>query len=111
MADAIKVPSPKTLAKYGLDQAGWLEILARQGGVCAVCKRVPASGRLCTDHEHVRGYKKMPPEERRRRVRGILCFFCNHYYVGRAITVEKSRNVSAYLEAYEARLSSVWLPR
>lgn len=99
----MKPPSKATLAKYGLSEQEWLALLERQGGVCAVCGKVPSTGRLCTDHEHVRGWKKLPPEERKKYVRGILCFFCNHYYVGRSITVEKARRVVSYLQAYEER--------
>lgn len=96
-------PSKATLKKYGLSQQEWLDLLQQQGGVCAVCKRVPDNGRLCTDHEHVKGWKKLAPEHRKLYVRGQLCFFCNHYYCSRAITVEKAKAVVAYLEAYEKR--------
>ena len=98
-----RTPSKATLRKYGLSPSEWWDILSRQGGACAVCHRVPANGRLCTDHEHVKGWKKMLPEQRKKYVRGMLCFFCNHYYVGRSITVAKAANVLAYLKAYEVR--------
>lgn len=101
-------PSAGTLAKYGLSAVEWLAILARQGGVCAVCKKVP-NGRFVTDHAHIRGWKKLPPEKRKIHVRGILCWFCNHSYVGRSITVERSEAVSAYLRAHEARLVDIVL--
>jgi hypothetical protein len=96
-------PKPKTLAKYGLTLEDWRAILDGQGGVCFVCQKAPTSGRLCVDHEHRPGWKKKPPEERKKAVRGLLCFFCNHYYVGRAITVEKARNVVAYLVRHAQR--------
>lgn len=96
-------PSQKTLDKYGLTEAEWLAILERQGGVCAICKRVPETGRLNTDHEHVKGWKKMPPEKRKQFVRGAVCYWCNRSFLGRGITIEKSRNVTAYLEQYQAR--------
>ena len=98
------MPAAETLRRYGLTPAEWLEIAERQGYVCACCKNLPPNGRLCTDHDHVKGWKKMPAAERKRHVRGLLCYFCNHYYVGRAITVFKARNVLNYLEAHEARL-------
>lgn len=99
----IRFPTPVTLKKYGLTLIDWLEILNRQNGVCAVCKREPTTGRLCVDHEHVRGFKNMSPENKRKHVRGLLCFVCNRYYVGRAITTEKSANVLLYLQDYEMR--------
>lgn len=101
----VRIPTPGTLRRYGLTADDWLAILKRQGGVCAVCRTVPTSGRLVTDHEHVKGWKKLPREERRRYVRGILCFFCNHNYVGRRITVFKAENVAEYLRRYAQRLN------
>lgn len=94
----VRAPKPATLARYGLTEAEWRGILEAQGGVCFVCQKLPPSGRLCTDHEHVKGWKKKPPEERKRYVRGILCWVCNHYYLGRGITVAKARRVVEYLE-------------
>lgn len=105
----VRVPLPGTLKKYGLTADEWRTILYRQGGTCAVCRKVPANGRLCTDHEHVKGWKKMPPEERKRYVRGMLCYLCNHWYVGRGITVVKAENVVAYLKRYDsARPDRKW---
>lgn len=106
----VREPKPATLRRYGLSLEDWLAILAAQGGACAVCEKVPTTGRLCVDHEHVRGWKKMPPEQRKQYVRGLLCFFCNHYYVGRAITVQKAANVLAYLQAYGARREALGRP-
>lgn len=100
----VRIPAQQTLDKYGLSAGEWLAILDRQGGVCAICRKVPSSGRFVTDHEHVRGYKNLPPDERASHVRGICCWFCNHAYLARGITVEKARNVLAYLLAYEERL-------
>jgi hypothetical protein len=98
-------PLKATLKKYGLTVEGWRAILVAQGGACAVCEKVP-NGRLCIDHDHIRGWKKLPPEKRKLHIRGLLCWFCNHSYVGRAITVRKSKNVTAYLEAHEKRMIS-----
>jgi hypothetical protein len=59
----VKTPSKATLKKYGLSEDEWQKILTRQNGVCAVCEKVPTTGRLCIDHEHVKGWKKLPPEK------------------------------------------------
>lgn len=96
-------PKPPTLKRYGLTLEAWEAILERQGGVCAVCEKLPKSGQLHIDHDHRPGWKDKPPEERAKAVRGLLCFFCNQYYVGRSITIAKARNVVAYLEDYAAR--------
>jgi hypothetical protein len=102
-------PTPQTLARYGLSVDEWRAMLDAQGGRCGVCGRVPKPNkntgkiRLVIDHEHVRGWKRMPPERRKLYVRGLVCWFCNHYYLGRGITVAIARGVVAFLERYEAR--------
>lgn len=101
----MKPPTQKTLARYGLSAGDWLDILERQGTVCAVCKRMPPSGRLVVDHDHIKGWKKLPPEKRRLHVRGLLCWLpCNRYYVGRSITIERSESVTAYLRDHRERV-------
>lgn len=100
---AIRYPSKTTLKKYGLTLMEWMKMLRRQGYVCAICKKVPSSGRFVTDHQHVRGFKKMLPEDKKRFVRGICCQHCNRYYLAKGITVEKAQNIVAYLQAYENR--------
>lgn len=99
----LKAPSAITLKKYGLSLDEWMAHFVAQGSVCAACKRYPQSGRLCVDHEHVRGWKKMPAEERKVYVRGLLCWTCNHYYLARGMSPAIAGNVKEYLERYEAR--------
>lgn len=99
----INTPSKATLKKYGLEEDEWRAILESQNGVCFVCEKEPSKGRLCIDHEHAKGWKKMPPEKRKLYVRGLLCWVCNHYYLGRGINIPKAKNVVRYLEQYEAR--------
>lgn len=79
----LKVPSAATKTKYGLRDIDWLALAANQKYVCAVCKKLPPSGRLCIDHEHVKGYRKMPAAEKRKYVRGLLCSYCNRFLVGK----------------------------
>jgi hypothetical protein len=90
-------PRLETLAKYGLTVESWENLAACQEWVCGICKRLPASGKLCVDHEHVPRWKHMLAGQRALYVRGLLCWTCNHYYAGRGITVQKSRAVTAYL--------------
>lgn len=97
------VPSTSTLRKYGLDQETWEAYIDEQDGVCAVCRKVPSTGRGVIDHEHVRGWKAMAPELRAMYVRGVLCWFCNHAYLGRGINLAKAYGVVEYLENYEPR--------
>lgn len=63
--------------KYGISLDIWNKMFEEQGKVCWICQRLPQSGILCVDHRHVKGYKKMSPEERALEVRGLLCFICN----------------------------------
>jgi dCMP deaminase len=78
------------LSQYGLSIEDYDSISERQGGVCAICKKLPEGigneGVLVVDHDHKTG-----------KVRGLLCQKCN-----RAIGVFKEdynilRTASAYL--------------
>lgn len=103
-AQLIPTPTLPTLRKYGLPLEAWQAMLVAQGGVCAICRKVPGgSGRLYIDHEHVRGWKKMPPELRRGYVRGLLCYLCNTVWVRRGATPERLRSAADYLQRYEER--------
>jgi len=99
----VRVPSKATLSKYGLTEEEWLAILERQGGVCPICKKIPTTGRFVTDHEHCKGWRKFPPGERKKYVRGILCWYDNHKTLSRGITLERVRNTVVYLQEYEQR--------
>lgn len=100
---AIRVPTETTLRKYGLTADEWRELLAAQGDVCYICLKLPVSGVFVTDHEHVRGFKKLEVAERRQFVRGIVCRFCNSHVVGRFVTLAKARRAVQYLQEYEDR--------
>lgn len=52
---------------YGLLPGQYEQMLAAQGGVCAVCKEVCRTGRgLSVDHNHAT-----------KKIRGLLCHSCN----------------------------------
>lgn len=74
---------------------------ARQRGVCAACGR--AVDKLVIDHEHVRGWKELPDEERKRYVRGLLCIRCNWRFLPVGLSGEIATRISKYLAAYERR--------
>lgn len=101
------MPSVSTLRKYGLTQDEWVEILMRQGGVCAICGKVPPSGRMVTDHEHTRRYRSLPPEERKKRVRGVLCWTDNLYAAGRGMNEDRAFHLWSYFSIYNARRGKV----
>lgn len=100
MNQSIQKPKPATLRRYGLSLGEWQTLLDEQHGVCFVCQRLPATGRLCVDHEHVPGWRKMPAERRKLFVRGILCWGCNLRHLAHGITLAKAKNVVKYLERY-----------
>jgi hypothetical protein len=103
----IKTPSLATLKKYGLDEWHFIAMVARQNGVCAVCEKEPTSGRLNIDHEHVKGWARMPPEKRRIYVRGLLCYMCNRYLMVKGSTRQKHLNAAQFIADYKQRRFNV----
>jgi Recombination endonuclease VII len=53
--------------KFGLTQADYEDLLARQGGGCRICGKRPGKISLHVDHDHETG-----------KVRGLLCVGCNN---------------------------------
>lgn len=96
-------PTEATLAKHGLDLDLWYEIALRQDFVCGACGTLPKNQRLNIDHEHVRGYYNMDPEDQRKYHRGLLCHMCNRYRLARGASVANLRGAADYLERYERR--------
>ena len=80
---ASKKPTKRDLyltKKYGITEATYFKMAAVHDGACWICLRKPSAGKtLNVDHEHPR--KKVPGSGG--QVRGLLCFFCNKYMIGR----------------------------
>lgn len=75
-------------ATYGLTGAGYADLLARQGGRCAICQVANGKARrLAVDHDHATG-----------RVRGLLCGRCNHELLGRYDVAALRRALSYLLD-------------
>ena len=74
--------------KYGITQADYEALLAKQRGGCAICGRKP-SGKISlhVDHEHGTG-----------RIRGLLSFRCNNALGDLGDSVQQLRKAIAYLE-------------
>lgn len=110
MAEPIRMPSQQTLSKYGLSVDEWLSHILVVDGVhvCAICLVAPKSGRFVVDHDHYPGWLSMPPERRKRFVRGVICMTCNRFVLSRFSTVLRHKNAAAYLETYQERRDT-WL--
>ena len=63
-------------AKYGLTLAQFKKMEFDQKGLCKICLRPPKPGGLSlrVDHDH-----------KTERVRGLLCYRCNHRLLGRGL--------------------------
>lgn len=73
---------------YGITPEQYFELLAAQGGRCAICELKPRTMRLAVDHNHKTG-----------AVRGLLCTSCNHKVLGGAKeSVQVLRRAANYLE-------------
>jgi hypothetical protein len=77
---------------YGLSWDEYQAILARQGGVCGMCK-TKSKRPLCVDHCHKTGM-----------VRGILCSPCNLTIGLCRDSTKITRAATAYLEAAQKRI-------
>lgn len=86
---------------YGLTPVEY-DSMARRG--CQVCGNPPKPGRrLHVDHEHVRGFKRMTPAEKREYVRGVVCWKCNSILLRRGVTPDNLRGAARYLDRYARR--------
>jgi hypothetical protein len=76
----------KILQRYGISSADRARLLARQGGVCAICRQ-KSDRPLCIDHCHVL-----------KTVRGLLCHKCNLGLGMFDDDIDRLRAAIAYLE-------------
>jgi hypothetical protein len=80
-------------ATYGLSKEDYQKILQDQGGTCFICQRSPEQIKprrhLAVDHDHSTG-----------RIRGLLCFNCNHKLLGWYIkdNIIMAKRIVKYLE-------------
>jgi hypothetical protein len=101
----MKLPTSITLKKYGLSEQEWIDIYNSQGGRCPICKNELIK-RTNIDHYHVKNWKKMPDSERKKYVRGILCWTCNHLIVGRGVNIQRLEAATIYLKDFEKRIKN-----
>lgn len=81
--------------QYGLTPEDVVQMYAEQGGTCACCPSELADHKWVIDHKHAPGYKRMPPEERRKFVRGLVCIYCNWKVLGQLERAGRERIVRA----------------
>lgn len=76
------------LRKYGITEEQYNALLKKQDGHCALCPRtVEKSGKkLSVDHNHKTG-----------EIRGLLCYRCNKFLVGRHTDPYLVELMAAYL--------------
>jgi hypothetical protein len=88
-----KVKLPKLNKLYTRKQIDSLResLILRHGDVCAICKKPRSAFKnsLSVDHNHITS-----------KVRGLLCYRCNKFRVGRQ-TIETCREVLEYLLKYD----------
>lgn len=92
--------------KHGMSSdLDYLDLLAQQGGVCAICRRPSRDGkRLSIDHDrrHCPG-----PRSCGACIRGLLCFGCN-VGIGKLGDTAAALNIALqYLQAADVRLESL----
>lgn len=71
------------------------DLIAKHGNFCQICAkpREAFKNNLSVDHNHKSG-----------KIRGLLCFRCNKYMLGRH-TIESVEMLLAYLLAFDVRLN------
>lgn len=93
------------LYRFGITLEQFNEILEQQGGLCAICKKLPGKdrswtgepvSRLSVDHDHTCCLGKRSCGK---CVRGLLCKSCNTALGLLGDDVEGLRRALAYLEA------------
>jgi len=74
--------------KYDLEYDKYLDLLNKQDGKCAICRRPPKEGKvLCIDHNHITG-----------RVRGLLCTPCNIWLANIDNDIETVGRILKYIQ-------------
>lgn len=88
-------------SKYGITEAIYFAMVKHGSDVCWICSRPPKPGKaLNVDHQHLTKADKKAGIKFG-KVRGLLCWFCNRYVIGRSKTAdaERYRVAADYLES------------
>ena len=92
------------LKRYNLTPADYENLLAAQGGVCAICKgSYPGpGGSFRIDHDHACCPERM--KSCGKCIRGLLCNYCNLHLAGE--DPQRLRNAADYIEKARANMHS-----
>jgi hypothetical protein len=91
------------LTKYGITERTYQVMLKQHNGACWICRRSPKPGKnLNVDHEHLTKAQRNAGAKFG-VVRGLLCFFCNKYMVGR----RKKKDAYLFINAGEYLQSNI----
>jgi hypothetical protein len=76
------------LRVYGITEDQYNDLLKKQGGRCAICRRDKSefTTRLAVDHNHVT-----------KEIRGLLCNYCNRRLIGRHRDSDLLRRMADYV--------------
>lgn len=79
------------LKKYGITWKQRMEMFQKQDGKCALCFKPESlmKRRMHTDHNH-----------RTKKVRALVCFFCNRHRIGR-LNEEWALRIYNYFKEYD----------
>ena len=88
-----KTQEHEIVKKYGITEDQYQQILQLQNGVCAICLRHQRYKRLSIDHDH-----------KTKRVRGLLCNWCNRALGKFVDSPIRLRRAAEYLETFESKL-------
>lgn len=85
----IKARAARLKCIFGITQEQYDELFDKQNGCCAICERHRDQFKInfAVDHSHETG-----------RIRGLLCYHCNHRLIGRHKDGDLLRKMADYVE-------------
>ncbi len=98
LMDVIKPASSarekRLLARYGITEAQWERMYARQNGKCPICLRAL----LKPDNKWGRRASPVDHDHKTKRVRGITCTGCNRFKIAKN-NAESAKRLLPYLDS------------
>lgn len=104
--DPSKYRNRQLRSHYGITLNEYEQLFKSQNGECYICGDLPNGRALSVDHEHVNGFSKMSPAQKKLYIRGLLCHRCNRLTMAGKVTVETFERATEYVKRYLYR--KVW---